>query len=55
MCVAVIEIQAQEEAIKHRRQVEEDTYLGEILCKITPLKPADIAEALALEQFLDLG
>ena len=38
-----------------RRQVNEKKYLGELLCEIVPLKAADIARALGLQQFLDLG
>jgi hypothetical protein len=38
-----------------RRQASEQRYLGEILCEITPLRAGDIARALALQEFLDLG
>ena len=38
-----------------RRQVKENGYLGEILCEVTPLQAADIARALGLQRFLDLG
>jgi len=38
-----------------RRQVNERKFLGEVLCETTPLNAADIARALGLQQFLDLG